>query len=78
MAAAPVPKFVWSLALDFPDICPQFFLGNFRRTEGKKFTHNTVYIFSRGCLPVNMASKAMIPFSALLPISSRFRISALI
>ena len=78
MAAAPVPKFVWSLALDFPDICPQFFLGNFRWREGKKFTHNTVYIFSRGCLPVNMASKAMIRFSAPLPISSRFRISALI
>ena len=44
MGAAPVPKFVRSLALDFPDICPQFFLGNFIRQEGKKL-HSTLYIF---------------------------------
>ena len=43
MGAAPVPKFVRSLALDFPDICPQFFLGNFSRQKGKKITHNTIY-----------------------------------
>ena len=43
MGAAPVPKFVRSLALDFPDICPQFFLGNFSRQEREKITHNTVY-----------------------------------
>ena len=72
MAAAPVLKFVRSLALDFPDICPQFFLGNFRRREGKKFTHDTVYIFSRGCLPVNMASKAMIRFSAPFQLAPAF------
>ena len=43
MAAAPVPEFVQSLALDFPDICPQFFMGKFSRQEQKFFTHNTVY-----------------------------------
>ena len=43
MGAAPVPKFVRSLALDFPDICPQFFLGNSSREKGKKITHNTIY-----------------------------------
>ena len=43
MGAAPVPKFVRSLALDFPDICPQFFLRNFSRQEREKITHNTVY-----------------------------------
>ena len=44
----PIPKFVRSLALDFPDICPRFFLGNFSRQEGKKqFTQHC--IFSRGC-----------------------------
>ena len=36
MGAATVPKFVRSLVLDFPDICPQFFLGNVSRQEGKK------------------------------------------
>ena len=46
MGAAPVPKFVRSLALDFPDICPQFFLGNFSRQEGKKI-HKTLHIFMR-------------------------------
>ena len=43
MGAAPVPKFVRLLDLDFPDIWPQFFLGNFSRQEGNKITHNTVY-----------------------------------
>ena len=28
MGADPVPEFVQSLAIDFPDICPQLFLGN--------------------------------------------------
>ena len=56
MGVAPVPKFVRSLALDFPDICPQFFLGNFSRQEGKKITH-TIFFFSRGRLPVKMAPK---------------------
>ena len=40
---APVPKFVRSLALDFPGICPQFFQGNFGRQERENITHNTVY-----------------------------------
>jgi len=31
MGAALVPKFVWSLALDLPDICLQFFMGNLSR-----------------------------------------------
>ena len=39
MGAVPVSKFVRSLALDFPDICPQFFLGNFIRQEGTVFPH---------------------------------------
>ena len=46
MGAAPVPKFVRSLALDFRDICPQFFLGDFSGQEGKKM-HKTLYIFMR-------------------------------
>ena len=46
MGAALVPKFVRSLALDFPDICPEFFLGNFSRQERKKL-RTTVYIFTR-------------------------------
>ena len=79
MGAAPVPKFVRSLVLDFPDICPQFFLGNFSRQEGKKKCTQHC-IFSRGCLRVKMASKTvitvMIRFSALLPLSPPFRISA--
>ena len=47
MGAAPVPKFVRSLALDFPDTCQQFFLGNLSRQEGKKKLHTTLYIFTR-------------------------------
>ena len=48
MEATPVPKFVWSVALDFPDICPQFFVGNVSRQEREKITHNTrLYIFTR-------------------------------
>ena len=43
MGAATVPKFVRSLALDFPVICLQFFMGNFSQQEEKSFTHNTVY-----------------------------------
>ena len=43
MGAATVPKFVRSLALDFPDICLQFFMENFSQQEEKSFTHNTVY-----------------------------------
>ena len=43
MGAAPVPEFVRSLALDFPDICLQFFMGNFSQQEETFFTHNTVY-----------------------------------
>ena len=46
MGAAPVPKFVRSLTVDFPDICPQFFLGNSSRQEGETI-HKTVYIFMR-------------------------------
>ena len=33
MGAAPVPKFVRSRALDFPDICLQFFMRSFSRQE---------------------------------------------
>ena len=77
MGAAPVPKFVRSLALDFPDICPQFFLGNFIRQEGKK-NYTQHCIFSRGCLPVKTASKTVIRFSALLPISAPFKCVLLI
>ena len=47
MGAALVPKFVQSLALNFPDICPQFFLGNFSRQKGKKKLHTTLYILTR-------------------------------
>ena len=39
MGAAPVLKF----ALDFPDNCLQFFMGNFSRQEENVFTHITVY-----------------------------------
>ena len=46
MGAAPVSKFVRSLTLDFPDIFPQLFLGNFSRQEGKKL-HKTLYISMR-------------------------------
>ena len=46
MGAAPVPKFVLSHALDFPDICLQFFTRNFSRQEEKCFTHNTVYFLA--------------------------------
>ena len=44
--AALVPKFVLSLALDFPDICLQFFMGNFSRQE-EKFLCRALYIFAR-------------------------------
>ena len=43
MGAVPVPKFVRSLALDFPDICLQIFMGNFSRQEEKSFAHIIVY-----------------------------------
>ena len=33
-------KFVRSLAVDFLDICVQFFMGNFSRQEEECFTHN--------------------------------------
>ena len=42
IGAATVLKFVWSLALDFPDICLQFFMGHLSRQEEKLFTHNIV------------------------------------
>jgi len=41
MGAALVPKFVRSLALDFQDICLQFFMGNFSRQE-ETFLHTTL------------------------------------
>ena len=46
MGNAPVPKFVRSLALDFPDICPQF---SWEIIVGKneKKLHTTLYIFTR-------------------------------
>ena len=48
MGAAPVLKFVLSLALDFPDICPQFFLGNLILVgKNEKKLHTTLYIFTR-------------------------------
>ena len=72
MGAAPVPKFVQPLGLDFPDIFRQFFVGKFSRQEETQHC-----IFSQGYLHVKMASKTvMIRFSALLPISALFRISA--
>ena len=43
MSAASVLKYVQSLALDFPDICLQLFVGNFSPQEETFFTHNTVY-----------------------------------
>ena len=43
MGAAPVPKFVQPLGLDFPDIFLQFFVGKFSRQEEKFFTYSTVY-----------------------------------
>ena len=71
MGAALVPKFVRSLALDFPHICLQIFMENFCRQEEKFFRHNTVY-FHAGYLPVKVTSKTlitwMIRISALLPI----------
>ena len=46
MGAAPVPKFVRSLALDFPEVCLQFFM---EILAGRKKTilHTTLYIFTR-------------------------------
>ena len=35
-----------TLALNLPDICPQYFLGNFGRQEGRKL-HTTLYIFTQ-------------------------------
>ena len=72
-----MPKFVWSLALDFPHISPQFFLGNFSWQEGKKI-YTQQCIFLRCCLPVKMASKTVIQFSALLAISAPFKCVLLI
>ena len=46
MGAAPVPKFVQPLGLDFPDIFLQFFVGKFSRQE-EKFLHTALYIFTR-------------------------------
>ena len=46
MGAAPVPKFVRSLALDFPDICPQFSWEIIVGKNAKKL-HTTLYIFTR-------------------------------
>ena len=51
-----MPKFVRSLALDFRDICPQFFEGNFSRQEGKN-TQNTVY-FHAVAYPARWPPKA--------------------
>ena len=59
MGAALVPKFVRSFALDFPDICLQFFMGNFSWQE-EKFFKTQHCIFSRGYLPVKMTSKTVI------------------
>ena len=76
MGAAPVPKFVQPLGLDFTDIFLQFFVGKFSRQE-ENFFYIQHCIFSQGYLHVKMASKTvMIRFSALLPISALFRISA--
>ena len=46
MGAAPVPKFVRSLALDFPDICPQFSWEILVDKKEKKLL-TTLYIFTR-------------------------------
>ena len=46
MVAAPAPKFVRSLALDFPDICLQFSWEIIVGKNAKKL-HTTLYIFTR-------------------------------
>ena len=73
-----LPKFVRSLALDFPDTCLQFFIGSFSK-QNFFFLHTTLYIFTR--LPTRQddlqnRDYRMIRFSALLPISPPFRISS--
>ena len=45
MGAAPVPKFVQPLGLDFPDIFLQFFVYLVGRK--KNFLHTALYIFTR-------------------------------
>ena len=72
MGAATVPKFVRSLALDFPVICLQFFMGNFSQQEEKSFTHNTVY-FHAVTYPSRWPPKpVMIRVSAFLSIRALF------
>ena len=46
MVAAPALKFVWSLSLDFQDICPQFSWEIIVAKNEKKL-HTTQYIFTR-------------------------------
>ena len=79
-----MPKLIRSLALDFPDICLQFFMGILVGRKKKKL-HTTLYIFTRlptrqdGPNPTLTLSRnlitVMIRFSTLLPISAPFRIS---
>ena len=72
MGAANVPKFVRSLALDFPVICLLFFMGNFSQQEEKSFTHNTVY-FHAVTYPSRWPPKpVMIRVSAFFPIRAPF------
>ena len=72
MGAATVPKFVRSLALDFPVICLLFFMGNFSQQEEKSFTHNTVY-FHAVTYPSRWPPKpVMIRVSAFFPIRAPF------
>ena len=59
-----------TLALDFADLCPQYFLGNFGLQEGRKL-HTTLYIFTR-LLTRQDGLQNRDSFSALLPISPPF------
>ena len=70
MGAANVPKFVRSLALDFPVICLLFFMGNFSQQEEKSFTHNTFHAVT---YPSRWPPKpVMIRVSAFLSIRAPF------
>ena len=72
MGAATVPKFVRSLALDFPVICLQFFMGNFSQQEEKSCTHNTVYFHAVTYPSRWPPNPVMIRVSAFLSIRAPF------
>ena len=72
MGAATVPKFVWSLALDFPVICLLFFMGNLSQQEEISFTHNTVYFHAVTYQSRWPPKPVMIRVSAFLSIRAPF------